>query len=64
MAHCTAVFNQIVKHLSRSKFARFVREHNGDRRVRSFSCWKLCLSHIFAQLSGAEWTVSYQVPLR
>ena len=54
MAHCTTVFNQIVKHLPRSKFAKFVREHNGDRRVRTFSCWKLFLSHIFAQLSGVD----------
>jgi len=54
MAHCTTVFNQIVKHLPRSKFAKFVREHNGDHRVRTFSCWKLFLSHIFAQLSGVD----------
>ncbi|MFC1835966.1 DUF4372 domain-containing protein, partial [Thermodesulfobacteriota bacterium] len=34
MANSSTVFNQIVRHLRRSRFEKFVREHNGDRRVR------------------------------
>ena len=54
MAHSSTLFNQIVRHLPRSRFEKFVREHHGDRRVRTFFCWKLFLSHIFAQLSGVD----------
>jgi len=54
MAHCSTVFNQIVRHLPRSRFEKFVREHNGDYRIRGFTCWKLFLCHIFAQLSGTD----------
>ncbi|MFC1833538.1 DUF4372 domain-containing protein [Thermodesulfobacteriota bacterium] len=54
MAHTSTVFNQIVRQLPRSRFEKFVREHNGDRRVRRFSCWKLFLSLMFAQLSGVD----------
>ncbi len=54
MAHSSTLFNQIVSHLPRSKFQKFVNEHNGDRRVRTFFCWKLFLSHIYAQLSGLD----------
>lgn len=54
MAHCSTVFSQIVRHLPRSRFEKFVREGNGDRRVRTFSCWNLFLCQIFAQLSGVD----------
>ena len=64
MAHCTTVFNQIVKHLPRSKFTKFVREHNGDHRVRSFSCWKLFLCQIFGQLSGVDSLRDLETALR
>jgi hypothetical protein len=54
MGHFSTVFNQIVRHLPRSRFEKFVRDHNGDYRVRGFTCWKLFLCHIFAQLSGVD----------
>jgi Transposase DDE domain/Domain of unknown function (DUF4372) len=54
MAHCSTVFSQVVRHLPRARFEKFVREGNGDRRVRTFSCWNLFLCHIFAQLSGVD----------
>jgi Transposase DDE domain/Domain of unknown function (DUF4372) len=54
MAHCSTVFSQIVRHLPRARFEKFVCEGNGDRRVRTFSCWNLFLCQIFAQLSGVD----------
>jgi Transposase DDE domain/Domain of unknown function (DUF4372) len=54
MAHCSTVFSQIVRHLPRARFEKLVREGNGDRRVRTFSCWNLFLCQIFAQLSGVD----------
>jgi hypothetical protein len=54
MAHCSTVFSQVVRHLPRARFEKFVREGNGDHRVRIFSCWNLSLSHIFAQLRGVD----------
>ncbi len=54
MAHCSTVFSQIVRHLPRGRFEKFVCEGSGDRRVRTFSCWNLFLCQIFAQLSGVD----------
>jgi hypothetical protein len=64
MAHSNTVLNQIVRHLPRFRFERFVREHGGDRRVRDFSCWKLFLSHIYAQLSGVDSLRDLETSLR
>ena len=64
MAHCSTVLNQIVRHLPRFRFEQFVREHGGDRRVRDFSCWKLFLSQIYAQLSGVDSLRDLETSLR
>lgn len=64
MAHSTMVFNQIVRHLPRSKFAKFAREHSGDHRIRTFSCWNLFLCQIFAQLSGVDSLRDLETTLR
>jgi len=64
MAHFSTVLNQIVRHLPRGKFEKFVREHGGDRRVRGFSCWKLFLSQIYAQLSGIDSLRDLETALR
>jgi len=64
MAHCSTVLNQIVRYLPRGNFEKFVREHGGDHRVRGFSCWKLFLSHIYAQLSGIDSLRDLETALR
>ncbi len=64
MAHVSTVFSQIVRHLPRQKFQKFVREHKGDHRVRSFSCWKLFLSQVFAQMSGVDSLRDLETTLR
>ena len=52
MAHCSTILNQVLRHLPKSEFERFVQEHRGDHRVRTLSCWQLFVCHIYAQLSG------------
>jgi hypothetical protein len=64
MAYCNTVLNQIVRHLPRFRFEQFVREYGGDRRVRDFSCWKLFLSQIYAQLSGVDSLRDLETSLR
>jgi len=64
MAHYNTTLNQIVSHLPRSRFEKFVREHNGDHRIRSFSCWKLFVCHVFAQLSGVDSLRDLETTLR
>ena len=64
MAHCSNVLNQIVRHLPRFRFEQFVREHGGDRRVRDFSCWKLFLSQIYAQLTEVDSLRDLETSLR
>ncbi len=64
MAHSNTVLNQIVRHIPRFRFEEFVREHGGDRRVRDFSCWKLFLSQIYAQLSGVDSLRDLETSLR
>ncbi|MFC1834865.1 IS4 family transposase [Thermodesulfobacteriota bacterium] len=53
-----------MRHLPRSKLAKFVREHRGDHRVRNFSCWKLFICQICAQLSGVDSLRDLETTLR
>ena len=44
------VFTQITDFLNRSKFNRIVAKYNGDRYVKSYSCWNQLLTLIFNQI--------------
>ena len=44
------VFTQITDFLNRSKFNRIVAKYNGDRYVKSYSCWNQLLTLIFGQI--------------
>lgn len=48
------VFAQLVEHLPSRQFRRIVRRYEGNRRVRSFSCWDQFLCMTFAQLTYRE----------
>lgn len=48
------VFAQLVDHLPSRQFRRIVSRYQGNRRVRSFSCWDQFLCMIFAQLTYRE----------
>jgi len=52
MKHHNTVFHQILKLLSRQRFQAVVDRHDGDRRVRTLSCWDQLVVLLFAQFSG------------
>src|SRR6266478_650503 len=54
MNHGQTVFAQLVGHLSHDEFRRCVNRYQGNRGVRSFSCWDQFLAMAFAQLTFRE----------
>ena len=48
------VFAQLLQHLHRPDFAKFVDQYQGNYRVRAFSCWDQFISMAFAQLTGRD----------
>ena len=48
------VFAQIMQFLSHDEFRRCVRRFDGNRNIRSFSCWDQFLAMAFAQLTYRE----------
>jgi hypothetical protein len=48
------VFAQLVSFLDRNKFNYIVRNHDGDKYVKHFTCWNQLLSMMFGQLSNRE----------
>ena len=48
------VFAQLVQFLDRSKFNRIVAKYQGDRYIKSFSCWNQLQVMMFGQLSNRE----------
>ena len=52
MQHVNTIFHQLLRHIPRHRFEAVVRRHEGDRRVRTLSCWTQFTVMLFAQLSG------------
>jgi hypothetical protein len=48
------VFAQLMDHLPRHTFRRLVERYQGNRRVRTFTCWDQFLCMAFAQLTYRE----------
>jgi hypothetical protein len=48
------IFAQLLDRLSRHEFAKCVDRYDGNRRVRTFSCWDQFLVMLFAQLTYRE----------
>lgn len=48
------VFSQLVQFLNRSKFNRIVAKYDGDKYVKSYTCWNQLLTMMFGQLSNRE----------
>jgi uncharacterized protein DUF4372/DDE family transposase len=48
------VFAQIINFLSHNEFNRCVTRYDGNKSVRSFSCWDHLLTMVFAQLTYRE----------
>jgi hypothetical protein len=48
------VFAQLLKYLPHAAFRRIVARHDGDYRLRAFSCWDQFVCLAFGQLTGRE----------
>lgn len=48
------IFAQLTEFLPRRKFDRIVRKYNGNKYVRSFTCWNQMLCMVFGQLTARE----------
>lgn len=48
------IFAQLVSFLDRSKFNRIVKKYDGDKYVKSFTCWNQLLVMMFAQLTKQD----------
>jgi len=45
------VFAQIMEHLPRYEFDKYIKKYNGNHRVRNFPCYDQFLCLAFAQLT-------------
>lgn len=48
------IFAQLVKFIDRSKFNRIVTKYEGDKYIKSYTCWNQLLTMKFGQLSNRE----------
>ena len=48
------VFAQLVGFLDNFKFLRIVKKYDGDKYVKSYTCWNQSLTMMFGQLSNRE----------
>lgn len=48
------VFAQLVKFIDNDKFRHLVDKYNGDKYVKSYTCWNQLLTLMFGQLSNLE----------
>lgn len=48
------VFAQLIEFLPQKAFQRIVMKYQGDKYIKSFSCWNQLLIMMFGQLSGCE----------
>jgi hypothetical protein len=48
------VFAQIIEFLPQKTFQRIVMKYQGDKYIKSFSCWNQLLIMMYGQLSGCE----------
>ena len=51
MLECQPVVSQVLNLVPRGEFDKLVREHGGEKRVRSFPCWTQFACLVYAQLS-------------
>jgi len=47
-------FAQITEFLPRRVFDRIVQKHNGNKHIRTFTCWNQMLCKVFGQLTNRD----------
>lgn len=48
------VFAQLIQFLNADKFRHIVDKYNGDKYVKSYTCWNQLLTLMYGQLSNRE----------
>ena len=48
------VFSQLVTFLDEFKFLRIVKKYEGNKYIKSYTCWNQLLTMMFGQLSNRE----------
>ena len=48
------IFAQLVEFMDRNSFNYFVKKYDGDKYVKSYTCWNQLLTMMFGQLSNRE----------
>ncbi len=54
MVKTASLFSQILEQIPRNEFARIVKEHDGERHARGFTCWAQFVGMLFCQLAHAD----------
>ena len=54
MIPVASCFSQLISLVDRGSFARAVRQHQGDRGAKGFSCWDQFVAMLFCQIGGAN----------
>lgn len=54
MAHYSSILDQLLRLIPRQEFQSIVDSHRGDKRVRSFTCWKQFVCLFYGQLTGQQ----------
>ena len=54
MKHANTIFHQLLKYLPRHRFQEAVDRHQGDKGIRSMSCWDQLTALLFGQLTGSR----------
>ena len=47
-------FTQLVEFMDRNRFNYLVKKYDGDKYVKSYTCWNQSLTMMFGQLSNRE----------
>jgi len=54
MKHINTVFHQLLREVPRHQFEKVINRYEGDRRIRSLSCWTQFCAMLFAQLCSRQ----------
>ena len=54
MVKTASLFSQLLEQIPRTEFARIVKEHQGERHARGFTCWTQFVGMLFCQLARAD----------
>ena len=54
MVKAASLFSQLLQRIPRNDFARLVKQHNGERHAKGFTCWTQLTAMLFCQLAHAD----------